>query len=316
MARMVVVTGWIVVAAGAALLITLVTDRPRSRVVVAGQALAPYLAAALAPAGVAGALARSWAVTGVAALTLIGFAVVGRRLLWNGGQPEVLAGARAVRVLHANLMYANRTPERLGELAASVDDVDVLAFTEYTPAHAAVLLAGPLADRFAHRVEHPAPGAAGAALWSRYPLSRRVGPPLHFATVAATVDSPARLTVIVVHPMSPMVSMATWRRDLATLATISPAGDPPTMIVGDFNASSWHPAFRRLLRAGWRDAHLATNRGFASTWPTNRRLPPFVGIDHYLLSDTVLATATAEVEVPGSDHRGIVVTVMPAHPPR
>ena len=80
--------------------------------------------------------------------------------------------------------------------------------------------------------------------------------------------------------------------------------------IGDFNAAWGHPGFRRLVRAGWRDAHRELGRGLTNSWPTDRRwAPPFVRLDHALVGAEAEVVDVTDVDVPGSDHRGIVVRV-------
>ena len=84
------------------------------------------------------------------------------------------------------------------------------------------------------------------------------------------------------------------------------------MVVGDFNASFWHPDFRALLDDGFTDAHIAAGKGFSASWPTDRWYPPFVRLDHALTTDSLVSTDVEDFDIAGSDHRGFVVTVAPA----
>ena len=83
------------------------------------------------------------------------------------------------------------------------------------------------------------------------------------------------------------------------------------MVVGDLNSSYWHPDFRDLLDAGFVDAHIANGKGFSASWPTDMIGPAFVRLDHALTTGGLVSTDVADFEIPGSDHRGFVVTVAP-----
>jgi hypothetical protein len=60
---------------------------------------------------------------------------------------------------------------------------------------------------------------------------------------------------------------------------------------------------RDLLAAGITDAHLALGDGLVASWPNNRRVPPFVRIDHLLATDEIvpIAASTDASAVAGAD---------------
>jgi endonuclease/exonuclease/phosphatase (EEP) superfamily protein YafD len=118
--------------------------------------------------------------------------------------------------------------------------------------------------------------------------------------------------VVAMHVPTPLVAFEAWRRDLHTAEQIGRDATGPTMVIGDFNATYWHPDFRRLLDAGFVDAHTASGQGFSTSWPTDSLVPPFVRLDHALTIGGLVATEVDDFEIPGSDHRGFVVTVSPA----
>jgi endonuclease/exonuclease/phosphatase (EEP) superfamily protein YafD len=99
---------------------------------------------------------------------------------------------------------------------------------------------------------------------------------------------------------------------LETFGELGSAATEPTLIVGDFNASYWHPAFRDLLRSGLSDAHTVHGKGFSASWPTGKFFPAFVRLDHALTGNGLVSTSVQDFTVPGSDHRGFVVSVVPA----
>jgi endonuclease/exonuclease/phosphatase (EEP) superfamily protein YafD len=86
------------------------------------------------------------------------------------------------------------------------------------------------------------------------------------------------------------------------------------LVIGDFNASYWHPDFRRVLDAGFVAAHTATGSGFSTSWPTTWPIPPFVRLDHALTTGGLVATEVEDFDVAGSDHLGMIVTVAPTPP--
>jgi endonuclease/exonuclease/phosphatase (EEP) superfamily protein YafD len=117
--------------------------------------------------------------------------------------------------------------------------------------------------------------------------------------------------VYVVHPPNPLENIHPWRDEIHGLARRAAVNDAPCIVVGDFNATFWHPPFRSLFEAGWRDAHVLTGRGFSSSWPNHLRwLPPFLRLDHALVDGSLEVTEAVDVDLPGSDHRGFVVSVI------
>jgi endonuclease/exonuclease/phosphatase (EEP) superfamily protein YafD len=177
-----------------------------------------------------------------------------------------------------------------------------------------------LPSGYPHQVELAARAAGGTGLWSRHPITVVHWSWTKHHTVVADVHAPGGpVRVIVVHTQSPFVHHHEWVADLQELANV-PIGGPAVM-TGDFNASWWHPELRRLMRtAGWRDAHQVVGRGLSASWPTDqwhaafRWHPPFVRIDHALVNDGAVVLDTRDFHVPGSDHRGIAVTVQRARP--
>jgi len=94
---------------------------------------------------------------------------------------------------------------------------------------------------------------------------------------------------------------------LATIARSAAVGGGPTIVLGDFNATRWHPDFRRLLRQGHlRDAHEWAGDGLGASWPADRPIPPFVRLDHILVRSGVIPTSVGSARIPGSDHVAMV----------
>ena len=176
--------------------------------------------------------------------------------------------------------------------------------------HAGGLYVSPLSHSFPFRIEHPESHAGGSALWSRYPLTETSAPPARYQSTAAVVAADGGIEVYVVHPPNPLDHLDDWRAELDGLTRLFAVTRPPAIVLGDFNATYWHPPFRRLQAAGWRDAHHLAGRALTNSWPDDRVwLPPIMRIDHALVDDSLLVTDVIDVGLPGSDHRGFVVTV-------
>ena len=124
------------------------------------------------------------------------------------------------------------------------------------------------------------------------------------------------MRIIVIHTRNPMEHFQDWADELGELAGTA-VPDRPAVMLGDFNAGWGHPELRALRAAGWRDAHRSRGRGLTSSWPTDRWWsPPFVRLDHAFVNALLDVAAVVDVDLPGSDHRGLVVSVVRRPPAR
>jgi len=289
-------------------------------VVNTAQTLVPLTLVAAGLVTLAAAMMRHWALATVAGVVVVGHLVLVMPALGPASTPvsgaEVETGR--LRVFSANLHFAN--PD-VGPIAREIvgSDANVVALQEVTETHLASLRAAGVVDMYPHTLLDPRSGGFGSAILSKTPVTdARVvdlaGVPMSRATLLVG-DRPVEL--FNVHTMAPVGTqrLAARDRQLDALALMSradsagPDGDDPRahIVVGDFNASRWHPAFRRLLDlGGLHDAHEQAGRGLARTWPNESLLPRFALLDHVLLSPTVSAVAVREATGEGSDHRPVV----------
>lgn len=133
------------------------------------------------------------------------------------------------------------------------------------------------------------------------------GPDTALGTVGARPQDGDGPIVYGVHTMSPVGErMPTWRADLELVTDICSQTDGVIM-AGDFNATFDHAPMRETTCIDG-----SVGDGGVGTWPTD--YPRFIGarIDHVLVDpDSWEPTASAVFEVPGSDHRGVMVRVLP-----
>lgn len=132
-----------------------------------------------------------------------------------------------------------------------------------------------------------------------------------WAELTGGILGPTRL--VAVHLVSVVPSwIAYWPAELGKLQQwCAPGGDPtPAMLVGDFNATPDHSAFRAGT-AGCTDAATATGGSLVATWRSS--LPRWFGvqIDHVLTRPGAegsgpRARSTQVLDVPGSDHRALL----------
>jgi endonuclease/exonuclease/phosphatase (EEP) superfamily protein YafD len=270
-------------------------------------AYTPYAAAIAVLAAVVSALLRARAAAvagGLAAIALI--AVVAPRAV--GGAPDAAGSSGVVlRVLSANIEHGRASPQALLAIARR-ERADVLSVQELTPDAVRALDEAGIDRILPERTLEPRPGAGGSGLYARVALTQRPGPArTRNATPAAELAlRGARVRVVAVHPAAPRTpgSLARWRADLRALPPADRSGTP-TVLAGDFNATLDHAELRRLLGRGYADAADAVGAGLRTTWPSNRRLPPGVTIDHVLADERLAVLAVRVLPVPGSDHLAV-----------
>jgi endonuclease/exonuclease/phosphatase (EEP) superfamily protein YafD len=221
-----------------------------------------------------------------------------------------------VVVMTGNLTLGVADPQSV--VAAVRDhDVAVLMLQELTPeAHAALRAAG-LDELLPSSVTAVNGGANGTGVWSRTPLTQLVAPGGfgHPPTIATTRLAGQDVTVASVHPVSPFpADAAAWSVEMELLADWLGTTAGPTIVGGDFNATFDHRQFRDLLDAGFHDAVEQSGAGYVPTYPVGRRYPPLISIDHVLTRGAIVATEASAVDLAGSDHRGLLATVVVGPP--
>ncbi|NJP79109.1 endonuclease/exonuclease/phosphatase family protein, partial [Streptomyces sp. AA8] len=73
------------------------------------------------------------------------------------------------------------------------------------------------------------------------------------------------------------------------------------------NASQDHAAFRSVLDTGMRDSAAVVGRSRTPTWPSLTAPPLGAQIDHVLLSPALQPDRARFLDLPGTDHRALVV---------
>lgn len=254
---------------------------------------------------------RRWPLVSVSAAVAAGLLVLVLPAVRPGGPaprgPAPLAG---LRVFSANVRFDNPDARPIAREALS-SGADVVILQEMTEAHMGSMRAEGVLDAYPYTVVDARSGAFGSAILSKLPLTdARVddlaGLPM---TQAALTVGGRQVRLLNVHTLSPVGRDNLDRRDrmLDTLAGLPGGpGGTATVMVGDFNANRWHPAFRRLLDAGLHDAHEQVGRGLARTWPNGTKVPTFALLDHVLVSPSIAAVSVREGTGRGSDHRPVV----------
>jgi len=229
-------------------------------------------------------------------------------------------GIPVLTVANINLTFGRADAAAVVALVKA-NEVDVLAAQEVTPEVVDALSLAGLDDLLPYSQVAAEPGVTGTALWSRTPLSDAesldgnaetdlLGGYVSRAVQGDIEISGRRVTVLAVHPAAPgLFSHASWDADLAHLTKTLATHTDPILVLGDFNTTRDHRAFRDIQALGYADAADQAGTGFMPTFPQGRKPWPLVAIDHALVSHVdLVATSVTTEAVPGADHRMLLVT--------
>ncbi len=274
-------------------------------------AIAPYLMLGGPLALIGFAINRSW--FGAAVATALTVAAVLTQLplyvATSGPRDSV-----KVVAMTANLRMGHGSAAAVVGAVGS-HHVDILALEELTLPERQRLDAAGLNRVLPYSVSDPRPGAGGVGLWSRYRLTGRTARAyVNLSLVSAKVTFPGtqRTTqLLALHMPGPWPEPAgSWLANIGRLPSVLHdfGGHGAVLVGGDFNATQDVGQFRHLLVDGYRDAAEQSGAGITRTFPSDRWYPPLIAIDHVLTHDAV-ARSVDTIEIPGSDHRALVVTV-------
>lgn len=266
-----------------------------------------------------------WLVAGVVlAVAVANVAVLAVRSVPTGAAApgSVSAPGRTVTVLEYNTEGGATTPAEIARLAADTG-ADVIALPETTGRQAERIAADPaVADRgyqvFSHRELRTSGSDTSllvAASMGQYRLLDT--PTTGLGAVRVVPVASGGPTLAAVHAVPPTSGFGydQWERTVTTARSLAaPSGSPSdgsAIVAGDFNATLDHQPLHDL--GGAADAARAAGAGAQGTWPST--LPPLLGapIDHVLFDPAAYRVTQAHtVQSGGSDHRGLVVTLVSA----
>jgi endonuclease/exonuclease/phosphatase family metal-dependent hydrolase len=268
-------------------------------------AFTPYMAFTSPIPVIASAVLRVWAAAAVAALAaIVLLALVLPRAFGGPTEPAGTAGP-SLRVLASNMRLGKGNPGALVDLVRELD-VDILSVEELTPKLARELDADGLDALLPHRVLLASEASHGGGLYSRPALGpgTRVRLPGGFPLipVPVRVSGAPPVEVASVHTSPPTHSL--WDEDLAAVPGAAPS--PLRILIGDFNATLDHDAFRAVLDRGYDDAAATLGDGLTPSWPVGRRVvPPLFAIDHVLADERIGIREFSAHDIPHSDHRAV-----------
>ncbi|MFJ4336861.1 endonuclease/exonuclease/phosphatase family protein [Streptomyces sp. NPDC088915] len=211
-----------------------------------------------------------------------------------------------VRVLAANVEFGRATDALI---AAVRRERPGLVYVSECDRACGRALTTALAAELPHHASVEADGSAGSVVLSAHPLRDRRAIPATMGMPGATAEIAGRsVRVQLAHPMPPVPGrVGLWKRELGRIGDFAARRAGPALVAGDFNASQDHAAFRAILKEGrLRDAAWAAGKSRAATWPAEGPLPPYVQIDHVLVSDEFSVEEVRFLDLAGTDHRAVL----------
>jgi endonuclease/exonuclease/phosphatase (EEP) superfamily protein YafD len=283
-------------------------------------AFAPVLMAGAVVAVIAFWFARLRALTGIALVLTVVIATTQAPLFLVDARADAVTAVPLV-VLQANLMVGHTDAAAVVALVRD-NHVDVLTIDELTQSQLDRLVIAGLERYLPYEAALPAGAAAGTGVWTKRAMtgvSVLAASTFHSIIVRTTTSAGDPVTVVAAHPRPPINGRAgVWNSELQTLdlqleARIQETDDP--IIVGaDFNATWDMVQFRSFLGGGFSDAAELAGAGITATYPTDKKvfgvtMPPILAIDHVLVHGADVSSVRV-VDLPGSDHRGLLVRVL------
>lgn len=259
----------------------------------------------------------------IAALVMVTVALLGRKkklLLGTGlvaavniafflpfliATPTAEAGSSmTLRLVSANILYGNQTPEKVVELIRETDP-DIVVLVEMTSSHRRTMAV--LWDNYPYVVDNN----GGNVILSRIPVESTEIDYVTFgrANVVMRLNlSGTSFTVMGVHTSTPLRKWKWEDRNghLQEIAAFVQQEGQPTIVAGDFNISPFSPNFFALLR----DSGLQNGRigqGINTTWPDNALAILRIPIDHFLATPEISVHDLQTGPYVGSDHRPLIV---------
>ena len=212
-----------------------------------------------------------------------------------------------VRVLHANVLYANTDYERIVRLVQQ-QSPDLFVLQEMTPA--SIRGVSGLKRAFPYQYHIWSKGPCHILVGSRTPMRVDSGLARPARVISLkTIVRGREMALLTAHPQTPILpaSFTDRNEQLAFVSEKARQQRLPTILLGDFNVSIFSPVYHRLLASPGLTA-CRSGFGLQPTWP--RFLPfMFIPIDHAFVNDGFRTVNFQTLAQDGSDHKAVVVNL-------
>ena len=240
----------------------------------------------------------------------VGYAGLG----WWVGAPEKTAREPDLRVLVANVLRSNATPDRVRAQVREADP-DLVLLQEISTDWQDVL--DDLADGRPHTYVNARQDNFGLAVLSRWPLEELLeqwlpvegggGIPAVWFTVT-TSAGPLRVGSVHVYPPAGAWAWELRADHLAEAAAVASEVSRPLLVAGDLNTSMSTRSYRDFAaRTGLRNGR--AGRGWLGTWPAEAPGWLRIPLDHVLHSEGVSVDGLEVLPSNGSDHLALLAEV-------
>ena len=298
--------GWLGLAAGIAG-VALHYSGTRSLLLIVGASLTPFLVVAAFLGACGFAVVRKWRMAAITIGVTVGAAATQIPLYL---QSNVGSGER-VTVMQANVLFDGASARTIIDLVRE-HDVDILTVNELTAKTATALEAEGLGDLLRYSFVRPENFADGTGIYSRFPLSAEVVQPgfiMNNLSATAHIPDLGDVAVFALHPVPPPYDPNDWNAEMGRVHDLLARTTGPAIVGADFNATYDHRQFRALL-GKFEDATDQAGAGHLLTYPTDKWGGfPIIGVDHILVANGT-ATEVQTLDLPGSDHRALLATVV------
>ncbi|MFD4030475.1 endonuclease/exonuclease/phosphatase family protein [Streptomyces sp. NPDC058637] len=226
----------------------------------------------------------------------------------TGAHGPVLA---ELRVLTSNVEFGDATDALIATVRR--ERPDIVFVQECDLLCAAALDARIPRASYPYREVVRLDGSLGSALLSRHPLrpAEPVAGVMAMPGAVATVAG-KDIRLQLAHPLPPVPGRVDgWRAELGRIRDFAAgAKGRPVLLAGDFNASQDHAAFRAVLDAGaLHDSARIAGLSRTHSWPADRTTPLRTQIDHVLVSDDFSVRSARFLDLRGTDHRALLVSL-------
>ncbi|HEY8979917.1 MAG TPA: endonuclease/exonuclease/phosphatase family protein [Streptomyces sp.] len=225
----------------------------------------------------------------------------------SAADPDGPVAAR-LKVLTSNVEFGWATGALLKAVRSENPDVVFVQECEYG---CQATLRRELAAPYPYRQAVEGDTSVGSLILSRFPLTPAPTIPAEMGMPGAVADVDGiAVHLQLAHPMPPLPDqVGLWKRELGRIRAWAERQTGPVVLAGDFNASQDHAAFRRILDTGLRDAARLAGKSREPSWPSSTTPTFGTQIDHVLLSDDFSASRAHFLDLPGTDHRTLVVDI-------
>lgn len=261
-------------------------------------------------------LARAW-ISAAVALIVVAVGVLSQAPLYRGVNEQV--SDSDLTVMQANIFLGQADPDALVSRVRD-SDVDVLTVIELTPDAVGALERAGLRRVLPFAFLHPRDGGGGAGIYARAPLTDgQLLRGFELSNLHARLSFPNRrpISVYALHPLPPYPEPSwRWDAELRELRSILSADAAPLIIGADANSTYDHRAFRQLLSGSdapdspqLTDAAEHLGSGIVATYPAGRPYPSLLALDRVLTRNGPTPTSFRRIDLPGSDHHGVLASV-------